>query len=80
VEYRLIVMGFFLQLTAKVPELMCQDYCMLMVNKKQYPDRPSANQCSEHLWSLLLRCWAYEPSERPTIDTVVEQYRRISAQ
>ncbi|CAE7055390.1 unnamed protein product [Rhizoctonia solani] len=39
---------------------------------EEYAHRP------DEMWELLQRCWAMEPSERPTIDEVVERLEQIA--
>ncbi|KAF8608176.1 hypothetical protein BDV93DRAFT_504675 [Ceratobasidium sp. AG-I] len=45
---------------------------VLAVLRKELPPRPDFKlllgdaELGDHLWLLLMRCWAYEPGERPT--------------
>lgn len=34
------------------------------------PERPSTHECNDALWSLISRCWDFDPAQRPDITQV----------
>lgn len=43
------------------------------------PTKPSANECrgtppAEHQWALIKRCWAHNPTDRPTMTNVTVHF------
>ncbi|KAH8101101.1 kinase-like domain-containing protein [Cristinia sonorae] len=54
---------------------VCQD-----VLRKIRPPRPATGEgvlVSDSLWALIQRCWAHEPSERPTAHGVADELKTI---
>ncbi|CAE6493226.1 unnamed protein product [Rhizoctonia solani] len=55
----------------------------LVVVKKEVPDRPEKmffrSESRDQLWELLLRCWSFEPTARPSAVEVTEVMKTIGA-
>ncbi|KLO10995.1 hypothetical protein SCHPADRAFT_491395 [Schizopora paradoxa] len=52
------------------------------LQNQQHPARPTdpsvvARGLDDRLWALLTKCWAFEPSERPSIFEVSEELERM---
>jgi hypothetical protein len=55
-----------------------------VIVKREIPMRPPIEECHgyplrDELWSLMIKCWSFEASNRPRMMTVVEQIRTLEA-
>ncbi|KAJ1305915.1 hypothetical protein OPQ81_010634 [Rhizoctonia solani] len=62
---------------AGIPNLM---HVVVRIVRGEKPMRPATWECvkTELLWELLVRCWAYDPPERPDVISIRDQVKEIS--
>ncbi|KAG8768573.1 hypothetical protein FRC12_005485 [Ceratobasidium sp. 428] len=71
-------------ITGEVPYARLHDMAVLnAINSKQHPKRPDehipkTSVSGEALWSLLSRCWAFEPKSRPPVEWVQDVMEMIN--
>ncbi|KAG7451900.1 kinase-like protein [Guyanagaster necrorhizus] len=46
-----------------------------IVRRKQRPSRPP--EISDELWAVVMRCWSHEPGDRPTMESLNSEIKRI---
>jgi Ser/Thr protein kinase RdoA (MazF antagonist) len=57
-------------------------HCVLKNQKpirSQYPDLERYALRPNEIWSLLEKCWATEPKERPTIDEAIKELESMDS-
>ncbi|KAK0185161.1 kinase-like domain-containing protein [Armillaria mellea] len=47
----------------------------LVVRRKRRPSRPP--EISDELWAVVMRCWSHEPGDRPTMESLNRDIKRI---
>ncbi|CAE6399658.1 unnamed protein product [Rhizoctonia solani] len=56
---------------------------LLVVQKREPPERPESipdgHETMDNLWELLLRCWSFEPTARPSAAGVAEAVKTLRA-
>ncbi|PBK76192.1 hypothetical protein ARMSODRAFT_216730 [Armillaria solidipes] len=46
-----------------------------VVRRKQRPSRPP--EISDELWAVVTRCWSHEPGDRPTMESLNSDIKKI---
>ena len=57
------------------PELARAAAVFKMVYNRELPDRPQAQDLTDPVWDMTLRCWQHEPDRRPKTTEVVATLR-----
>ncbi|PBK59339.1 hypothetical protein ARMSODRAFT_967005 [Armillaria solidipes] len=47
----------------------------LVVRRKRRPSRPI--EIADELWAVVTRCWSHEPGDRPTMESLNRDIKRI---
>ncbi|EUC66020.1 tyrosine kinase catalytic domain protein [Rhizoctonia solani AG-3 Rhs1AP] len=73
-------------ITGEVPysETVNESALVLKIARQEHPTRPetkipSNDEKADTLWSLLTRCWSYNPQDRPTVTEVQKTLRAIAS-
>ncbi|KAG8712711.1 hypothetical protein FRC09_019550 [Ceratobasidium sp. 395] len=70
-------------ITGKLPYAGLQDMAVMnSINSKRHPKRseehiPTTSVSGDALWSLLSRCWGFEPGSRPTAQWVQDVHQQM---
>ncbi|CAE6399719.1 unnamed protein product, partial [Rhizoctonia solani] len=78
-------MTIYETISGKIPYHGKQDVTvvLLVTVKKQAPERPECIKVGcrtdDKLWELLLRCWNYEPRNRPSANQVATSLAKITS-
>ena len=50
-----------------------------MIIQRELPDRPQAQDLTDPVWEMTVRCWEHEPGSRPRMTEVVATLREWQA-
>ena len=51
---------------------------MQLVTSGQRPERLNTPSMDDDAWNLIQRCWEYNPSDRPTMEEIVQILARYT--
>ena len=79
-DYYALGMVIFEVLSGQVPFANDKEYIVTRkVTDGERPERPAVVWFTDDLWRTLDKCWLPQPGDRPTVETVLECLRPLSA-